>query len=421
MCQPPPHSERGKCPGRHECRHVLWRILTPTPPSIFFIVLAVYATTLNHSVAGGDSGELVAAACSLGVPHPPGYPLHTMRESPCLPLLLTLIIFPQLLSLLSLFPHVAVLSPKPLHITPNLLPLSPHLRAVGYLFVSLIPYGTPAARCNLLSASCSAAACSLIFSCINTLSLSLAACPSCSSRSSAFSSATAALVFAFSDLTWRYSTHAEVFSLNNLFAALLCHLTALHCTGQGAPSTPYAGAFVIGLGLTNQHTLVLVALPMVLVVLFTPHGDRSLLTPGPLLTLTGCFLWGLAPYAYLPWAAERSAPHAQSPPHAPASPLEFHAVFPPASPLEVYTFFPARSDMVPPSRGRPLVWSPRVLQDLPECDPPRGRRAPNGAWGDCSSLEGLITHITRKEYGTLSAFHSTPSSQASCLASRLTT
>lgn len=41
-------------------------------------VLVVYSSTLYPSVAGGDSGELVAESCHLGVSHPPGYPLFNM-------------------------------------------------------------------------------------------------------------------------------------------------------------------------------------------------------------------------------------------------------------------------------------------------------------------------------------------------------
>lgn len=41
-------------------------------------VVLAYASTLYPSVAGGDSGELVAESCHLGVSHPPGYPLFNM-------------------------------------------------------------------------------------------------------------------------------------------------------------------------------------------------------------------------------------------------------------------------------------------------------------------------------------------------------
>ncbi|GLD92256.1 hypothetical protein PINS_up000789 [Pythium insidiosum] len=40
--------------------------------------MAVYLRTLYPTVAGGDSGELVAESCHLGVSHPPGYPLYNM-------------------------------------------------------------------------------------------------------------------------------------------------------------------------------------------------------------------------------------------------------------------------------------------------------------------------------------------------------
>lgn len=42
------------------------------------LVLGVYIRTLYPSVAGGDSGELVAESCHLGVSHPPGYPLFNL-------------------------------------------------------------------------------------------------------------------------------------------------------------------------------------------------------------------------------------------------------------------------------------------------------------------------------------------------------
>ncbi len=46
------------------------------------IAFAVYALTMARTVTwqhnGADSGDLVAAAFTFGVPHPPGYPLYTM-------------------------------------------------------------------------------------------------------------------------------------------------------------------------------------------------------------------------------------------------------------------------------------------------------------------------------------------------------
>src|SRR5262245_8268070 len=40
--------------------------------------LLVYWRTLCTTVYHGDSGEMIAAGATLGVAHPPGFPLHTM-------------------------------------------------------------------------------------------------------------------------------------------------------------------------------------------------------------------------------------------------------------------------------------------------------------------------------------------------------
>ena len=40
--------------------------------------LAVYAAGACRTIYVGDSGELVAAVATLGIPHPPGYPLYVL-------------------------------------------------------------------------------------------------------------------------------------------------------------------------------------------------------------------------------------------------------------------------------------------------------------------------------------------------------
>src|SRR5262245_34076162 len=42
------------------------------------IAFALYALTVQPSVPPGDSGELISAAASQGVAHPPGYPLYML-------------------------------------------------------------------------------------------------------------------------------------------------------------------------------------------------------------------------------------------------------------------------------------------------------------------------------------------------------
>src|SRR5262249_55620754 len=45
---------------------------------VFAISLTVYCTTLAPTVVFVDSGELIVAARSLGVAHPPGFPLYVL-------------------------------------------------------------------------------------------------------------------------------------------------------------------------------------------------------------------------------------------------------------------------------------------------------------------------------------------------------
>jgi hypothetical protein len=103
---------------------------------------------------------------------------------------------------------------------------------------------------------------------------------------------------------WTYSTQAEVFALNNLLLSLLVLLTARFTTAPRARAgaLPLAGAFTFGLGMSNQHTIVLSAAPLALAVAL--HPQRSLLRPAPLATLAGCGALGLTPYLYLTTAGE---------------------------------------------------------------------------------------------------------------------
>lgn len=49
-----------------------------TGGAVFASALAVYLATMPRSLASSDSGELTAAAATLGIPHPPGYPLYVL-------------------------------------------------------------------------------------------------------------------------------------------------------------------------------------------------------------------------------------------------------------------------------------------------------------------------------------------------------
>jgi dolichyl-phosphate-mannose-protein mannosyltransferase len=210
------------------------------------VPLGVYVATLSPTVNGGDSGELIAVAYVGGVAHPPGYPLHAM---------------------------------------------------LGKL-LTLLPLGSVAWRVNLLSALGDAGAAVLLFRALVLLTGDVAA------------GLLAAGAFAFAPLVWPYAITAEVFALNNLFAAGLLYWSAraLREDAQGAASlrTLHLAAFWMSLGLANHHTLLFFSVPVGLVVLALT--GRRLLVPRVVAGLGLATVLGFLPYLYLPLAAARAAP-----------------------------------------------------------------------------------------------------------------
>ena len=209
--------------------------LTLTSTLCGLVALGVYAATLNPTVSHGDSGEMIAVAHTLGVAHPPGYPLYTL---------------------------------------------------LAKLF-SLVPLGSVAARVNFFSAVCDALA--AFFVCRATALLAR----------NIWAGVAAAGCFAFSPLVWAYAVTAEVFALNNLFAAALLHLSVLAATAmpERRGRLWLVIAFVLGLGLSNHHILVLLAAPPLLVQLILTC--RAELTRRRMAALAFAICLGLTPYVYL--------------------------------------------------------------------------------------------------------------------------
>ena len=208
---------------------------------ISLLALIIYAITLAPSVPGGDSGELIAAAYTGGVPHPPGYPLYT-------------------------------------------------LMAWG---ISGIAFGEVALRVNALSALLDALAAGVLCCAVTRWSRSAGA------------GLLAAGLFAFSPLVWSYAVVAEVFALNNL---LVCCLLYILVRYADAPSLRWAswGALIVGLGLSNHHTFVVYAIPVVVYVAW--RGRGFLFAPRALTRVLALFGLGVLPYLYLPIAgAARNA------------------------------------------------------------------------------------------------------------------
>lgn len=221
-------------------------------PVLFAVALSVYLLTrapgLTWAHRGADGGDFLSAAATLGVPHPAGYPTYTL--------------------LLRLF--------------------------------MLLPVDEPAAAGNLLSVVMGAAAASLcgaiIFEVVDRLA------DSHTERSWApWVAAAGALGLAFVPLVWSQALITEVYAFHlALVAAAFWAILRWRRTGRGLT---WAG-WLAGLGLTNHLTSVFLA-PAFLAILV---DGRKRLSWRALLAAGGAFCVGLAPYAYLPWAARRMPP-----------------------------------------------------------------------------------------------------------------
>jgi 4-amino-4-deoxy-L-arabinose transferase-like glycosyltransferase len=231
------------------------RVAVGIAAGVGLIALVLYLLTVEPSVPTGDSGELIAGAYVLGVPHPPGYPLYMLLG------------------------HIA----------------------------SWFPGGSPALRMNVLSALLDAAAVAVVFLTIYRLvGRSVAQRETLRERApSLAAAAVGALLLAFSTLFWSYSVVAEVFALNNLFAAVLLLLATEWCRRPDRIRLLWAFAFCFGLALTNQQTIVLFV-PAFLVLAWA--GGTALrrareLEWRKLVPAVGLFIAGLLPVVYLPIAA----------------------------------------------------------------------------------------------------------------------
>lgn len=153
----------------------------------------VYLMTLAPTVSGEDGGELVAAAYSLGIPHPTGYPLWTM---------------------------------------------------LAHAFIKLIPFGEVAWRVNLMSAFWASGTVALVVLTLRALQVGRLA------------AGLAGLILAFSREFWEQSVIAEVYTLNAFFV-VLCIYLLLDWTRTRSKLTLYLFALIYSLSLSNHSTMYL--------------------------------------------------------------------------------------------------------------------------------------------------------------------
>nr|CCA21718.1 conserved hypothetical protein [Albugo laibachii Nc14]CCA21857.1 conserved hypothetical protein [Albugo laibachii Nc14] len=265
---------------------------------LFMLVLSVYMNTLYPSIPGGDSGELVAESCHLGVAHPPGYPLYILIHHAC-------------------------------------------LQSMRFLeSLSVISKISPAVVANSVSALCDTFTTIFLFRSILIWITWPHYDPKRIPLYAPTAAAIAAGLFAFSPLIWTYAVSAEVFALNNLLAGALLHILVRYgCAPRFRAAI--SGAFLCGIALCNQHTIILMELPIMVWVLRHRFGvnmqrGKMRLFFNELLSLFAAFVAGLSLYLYLPLTA---------------------------------------------------VWNPQP-----------------GSWGHVSSLGGLWHHLRRGDYGTFRLF-----------------
>jgi Protein O-mannosyl-transferase TMEM260-like len=223
--------------------------------SVFVAAAVCYAATLAPTVTFVDSGELIAAAKSLGVAHPPGFPLYTLVA------------------------HVS----------------------------TWLPFGTLAERVHLVSAVFAAVAAATLA--LLVLEILRRQAPGSGRPDSVWAGAAAlsgGLLFAFSRALWSYATVAEVYSLS-IALVLAAVLLVVRWSTRGGDRLLYAGATLFGLALGVHHVTVALTLPALLWLVLRARGARFLASRTVLMTALIALGAAALVYASMPLAASREA------------------------------------------------------------------------------------------------------------------
>jgi len=169
------------------------------------VLCLIYTLGASRTIYVGDSGELVAAVHTLGIPHPSGYPLYVL---------------------------------------------------LGKLWTVLVPIGSIAFRMSLFSSFCAAAAAAGLYLVGRQLGLT--------ALSALFSS----LLLAFSSSFWSQANIQRVYSLNALFLVMALGL-AIAWFQRREPKMLVAAFFVAALGATNHTYMGVFVLALALFAVIT--------------------------------------------------------------------------------------------------------------------------------------------------------
>lgn len=157
------------------------------------IIGGIYFYSQVKTIYGGDAGDLVSAIVTLGIPHPPGYPLYTI---------------------------------------------------LGIDAVKIFQYSTIAWRVGLVSSIPSIIFIFILFDTLVYLT------------HKKILSLVTVLTLAFTYPIWLYSVSAEVFALNNLLTIALIW-SLLHLFTEKRQRFLYLSSFVFGLGISHHHIIIL--------------------------------------------------------------------------------------------------------------------------------------------------------------------
>ena len=196
----------------------------------FLFSIFPYLLTVSPSIAGGDSGELLAEGCNLGTSHPPGYPLYTI------------LVF-------ALKTSIVNRSTFSVAFTVNLSSCFFGAMSSAFLSSSILLLLRGKRSKNFRKKYRDEA--------INTIA-----------------AITMGLCNSYSPLTWQYSTTAEVFALHNLLVSIILYSSVKFALDPSVTNFR-CGAFFCGLALTNQHTSILLSLPIGAWVFYTLRAMLS--------------------------------------------------------------------------------------------------------------------------------------------------
>ncbi|MEM1178764.1 MAG: DUF2723 domain-containing protein [Acidobacteriota bacterium] len=194
-----------KLPPRFAAHPPPWRSLLGPAGVIAIISFVIYTLGACRTIYVGDSGELVAAAATFGIPHPSGYPLYVL---------------------------------------------------LGKVWITLVPVGSVAFRMSLMSAFFGALAVAGLFVLCRRTALSIPA--------SLFGAASLAVLPSF----WSQATVQRVYTLNAFFAVAVT-LLAVEWLRTRDVRFMAGAAFVAGLGACNHTVIGIYAVAVGLVAIAT--------------------------------------------------------------------------------------------------------------------------------------------------------